>query len=196
MESDPDRESLSSAVVKAEPHLPIPPHSCKHCERIVLRQEHFNQLPSRVELPHTISEIRQAIEERCGFFMVLVSYTGPHHLVFCSGCPLCTRPQEWRMDKLAMLKRLFGHARTEDESEGEAADDSYRWTKQACKFNPKTLWKRGRVSFRFDTEEGSVSYLGWSYHGWLESMEICTPLPIVVGVEGSSRRILSVTTFV
>jgi hypothetical protein len=96
------------------------------------------------------------------------------------------------MKRLAMLKRVLGLARTKVDLKGSW----YRRTKQAYKFNLKTLWKRGRVSFRFDTEEGSVSYLEWSYHGWLESMEIYTPPPIVVGVEGSSRRILSVTTFV
>jgi hypothetical protein len=195
MESDPYRQSLSSAVVKAEPHLPIPPHSCKHCQRVVLRREHFTQ-SSCLVLPHTISEIRHAIKERCGFFMPLVLKTGPHHLVFCSGCPLCTGPQEWRMDTLAMLKRVLGLARTEDVSEDEAADDSYRWTKQAYKFNLKTLWKRGRVSLRFYTEEGCLSYLEWSYHGWLEPMKIPTPPPIVIGVEGSSRRIRSETTFI
>jgi hypothetical protein len=100
------------------------------------------------------------------------------------------------MDKLAMLKRLFGHARTEDESEGEAADDSYRWTKQACKFKLKTLWKRGRVSLRLYTTGYRECFLEWSYHGWLEPMEIPIPPQIVVGVEGSSRRTLSGTTFV
>jgi hypothetical protein len=164
MESDPDQESLSSVVVKAKPHLPIPPHSCRHCQRVVLRREHFNQPPSRVELPHTISEIRQAIEERCEFFMPLASNPGPRHIVFCSGCPLCTGPREWRMRRLAILKHILGFARI-------TVSNRYRWIKQAHKFSLKTLWKRGRVSLRFYTTENRVSYLEWSYHGWLESLE-------------------------
>jgi hypothetical protein len=188
MESESDPESLSSAVFQSRPHHPIPPHSCRHCQRVVLRREHFDQPPSRVELPHTISEIRQAIEERCEFFMPLVSAMKPHHLVFCSGCPLCTSPQEWRMDKLTMLKSVLGLARTKVES--------YRRTKQAYKFNLKTLWKRGRVSLRLYTTENRESFLEWSYHGWLEPIAMSTPRPMVIGVEGSSRRIRSETTFV
>jgi len=72
-----------------EPHHPIPPHSCKHCQRIVLRREHFIQLPSWIKLPHTKTELRQAIKDRCELILLFASPEQPEHLLVCSGCSDC-----------------------------------------------------------------------------------------------------------
>jgi len=70
-------------------HHPITPHSCKHCQRIVLRRENFIQLPSLIKLPHTIPELRQAIKDRCELILIFASPEQPGHLLVCSGCPDC-----------------------------------------------------------------------------------------------------------
>jgi hypothetical protein len=47
--------------------LDAPAHSCKHCQRIVLRSEHFESDSCTIKLPHTAQEIRRAFEDGCKF---------------------------------------------------------------------------------------------------------------------------------
>ena len=92
---------------KPESHQPITPHSCKHCQRIVLRREHFIQLPSRIKLPHTINELRQAIEDRCELILLFASAKQPGHLLVCSGCSDCEDHQASHIRELAGLGYKF-----------------------------------------------------------------------------------------
>jgi len=84
-----------------ESHHPIPPHSCKHCQRIVLRRKHFIRLPSRIRLPHTITELRQAIEDRCELILLFASPEQPGHSLICSGCADCEDHQASHIRMLA-----------------------------------------------------------------------------------------------
>jgi hypothetical protein len=56
-----------------------PAHSCKHCQRIVLRAE--NVLNScRLELPHSGLDVWEAMKDRCEIFLPLFqrSFSGPY----------------------------------------------------------------------------------------------------------------------
>ena len=90
-----------------ESHQSIPPHSCKHCQRIVLRREHFIQLPSRIKLPHSITELRQAIEDRCELILLFASPEQPGHLLVCSGCSDCGDQKTSHIRELARRKYTF-----------------------------------------------------------------------------------------
>lgn len=51
-----------------------PAHSCRHCQRIVLRRKDFAppddlDTSRHITLPHTAAEIRKALEDECVFFM-------------------------------------------------------------------------------------------------------------------------------
>ena len=83
---------------------PIEPHSCKHCQRIVLRREHFQHESNRVELPHTVNDIRQALKDKCELILLFASAKSPAHTLFCSGCSECADPQTQNLNKVAMLK--------------------------------------------------------------------------------------------
>lgn len=48
-----------------------PAHRCRHCQRIVLRREHFALGDCDVELPHTATEICGAIKDGCALFRLL-----------------------------------------------------------------------------------------------------------------------------
>jgi hypothetical protein len=43
-------------------------HSCEHCQRIVLRHEHFVKPRYKVRIPHSEADILLAIEEGCELF--------------------------------------------------------------------------------------------------------------------------------
>lgn len=43
-------------------------HTCEHCQRIVLRYEHFLEAKCRISLPHTRADVRKAIEDGCEMF--------------------------------------------------------------------------------------------------------------------------------
>jgi hypothetical protein len=45
-----------------------PAHSCKHCQRIVLRYENFVEDVCPIEIPYTGSEVRRAVEDGCKLF--------------------------------------------------------------------------------------------------------------------------------
>jgi len=174
---------------------PITPHSCKHCQRIVLRREHFIDPNNRLMLPHTVSEIRHAARSGCDFFRLLASEPGPHHLLFCPGCTKCTGPQDWRINRLALLKRVLGSKKAEYPYNGIENIPSY-WTKEAYKLKFMACWKRRRVSLSMN------NYWGWappslelSYHGSWEPIGIPLITQKVIGVEGSSRTILSDKSF-
>lgn len=42
-----------------------PAHSCKHCQRIVLRRQNFEAEVCKIRLPHTPLEIRRAVRDGC-----------------------------------------------------------------------------------------------------------------------------------
>jgi len=88
-------------------HRPITPHSCKHCRRVVLRRENCIQLPSRIKLPHTISELRQAIEDGCELILLFASAKQPGHLLVCSGCSDCEDHQASHIRELVERKYTF-----------------------------------------------------------------------------------------
>jgi len=73
----------------ASPHVPIRPHSCKHCQRIVLRKENITQLPCLIKIPHTIAEIRQAAEDQCELILCFAAALMTSHMLHCSGCSGC-----------------------------------------------------------------------------------------------------------
>jgi len=84
---------------------PVTPHSCKHCQRVVLRRDHFTKhQPKRVELPHTVNEIRQAINDRCELILLFASAKSPAHALFCYGCFECEDPRAQSLNKVAMLQ--------------------------------------------------------------------------------------------
>ena len=62
----------------SDPHIPIPPHSCRHCQRVVLRREHFKNMMCRIELPHTVAELEEAITDRCHLIRLFVNLTMMH----------------------------------------------------------------------------------------------------------------------
>jgi hypothetical protein len=45
-----------------------PAHACKHCQRIVLRPEHFDGDICKIKIPYNGSEIWRAVEEGCALF--------------------------------------------------------------------------------------------------------------------------------
>jgi hypothetical protein len=45
-------------------------HSCKHCQCIVLRSQHFQRDSITIKLPHTAQEIREALKDGCVLFQV------------------------------------------------------------------------------------------------------------------------------
>jgi len=91
---------------KPEFHQPIPSHSCKHCQRIVLGEKHFIGTLSCLDLPHTTTEIQQAVDEKCELILLFASAKGPTHSLFCSGCSECESPPARQLNKLAMIKYL------------------------------------------------------------------------------------------
>ncbi|KAH5069019.1 hypothetical protein HBI56_186060 [Parastagonospora nodorum] len=48
-----------------------PAHSCKHCQRIVLRRENFSEDSFKIKLPHTVSELREGIKNGCALLLQL-----------------------------------------------------------------------------------------------------------------------------
>ena len=94
---------LNTAVTEPEPHHPVPVHSCKHCQRVVLRREHVTQPSCRIYLPHTITEVQRAVGDNCELMMCFAAALWPEHNRHCSGCPGCKDPSLWNMSKLIEL---------------------------------------------------------------------------------------------
>lgn len=46
-----------------------PPHSCRHCQRLVLRRKHFKTNYCSIDLPHTPADIWEALKDECVFFL-------------------------------------------------------------------------------------------------------------------------------
>ncbi|KAH6870762.1 heterokaryon incompatibility protein-domain-containing protein [Alternaria rosae] len=85
---------------------PIEPHSCKHCRRIVLRKKHFLDFANPIKLPHTKSEIREALVDQCMLIRLFASKSAPELFLSCSSCPGCKKAQPRHLNILAMPKLL------------------------------------------------------------------------------------------
>lgn len=185
-----DQDTQSSLV--DDIHLrcpPITPHTCKHCQRVVLREENFTGSPRHLVLPLTVAEVRQAIEEQCDFFKLFLSsrFYGSYHAVFCSGCDRCSFHMNKLLKLKVQLKRMLGL--------GKSKKISYHCTKQAYNLRLEALWTRALVLSRLRPEKEWVGSPELRYCGWFKPMEIVVPVPRTAGVQGSSNETISDTVF-
>ena len=139
---------------------PITPHSCKHCQRIVLRREHFTKLQSnRVELPHTVNEIRQAIKDRCELILLFASAESPAHALFCSGCSECGDIGTQNLDKVAMLKYA---------PNGSTNWFFDPWKIRSCFYKLRSLCPLGPFSMILERDESRNFSLRFDDYSWLQ----------------------------
>jgi hypothetical protein len=53
-----------------------PAHSCKYCQRMVLRPENFVDSVCRIEIPYTSTEIQSAVKDGCALFQLFFCAEG------------------------------------------------------------------------------------------------------------------------
>lgn len=95
----PSAKNCCVSYMMQDPHIPVPPHSCKHCKRLVLRKKHFRRPLCRIELPHTTAEIEQAIADRCNLIQLTLDFTMKarrNQLSYREAVELLASPIEYR----------------------------------------------------------------------------------------------------
>jgi hypothetical protein len=68
-------------------HLHRPAHSCKHCQRIVIRREYFTEEIYRIRLLHTANEVRKAVKDGCELIAMFFGMSTPGRTLRLSKLP-------------------------------------------------------------------------------------------------------------